>query len=244
MMDNFIPDIDVLVSALAGDEPEPFDHMTLEDTLAALQEVELRADLERAYSVQKRSAYRVRAGMNKEALSELLPELPPVGTDAYILANGINKTNWNAPGKQGSGVDFGAFLPYTIEQMGGPVDLHISTWSINHASAQQVVDLLDSGVVRSCTMLFGYDFHKLRPTVAYYLLSALRKHGGHYLAFRNHAKVMCVARADGSRCAVVTGSANFSNQPRLEQFVITTAPEVYDFFIVNLFEWAKARIEH
>lgn len=66
------------------------------------------------------------------------------------------------------------------------------------------------------------------------LISGLLARRQRFMAFKNHVKAIAIQHGD-SYCTI-TGSANLSAQPRCEQYVLTTSPDVYRFFVAEFFE--------
>lgn len=173
-------------------------------------------------------------GMKKQALSQLVPELPPPGTDLYIIGNGNGAERVKHHNPQA--FDFGTFIPHVVNLLGDlGVVAYVSSWAINRDHVLSMLNMLTAGQLAQLTVFSDTYFQRRSPAVANTLIAGLRQHGQRYLAFDNHVKCIALAAPNG-RCCTITGSANLSSQPRAEQYILTTAPEVYAFFKDEFFE--------
>lgn len=185
--------------------------------------------------------YKFINGLRREALSQLIDELPAPDTTIYILSNGAGAERQD--GSDREVFDFGAFIPVLVGLAGGRCDVFISTWTMNRRGALALADMLRRGEARRLVLAIDQYFNKRSPDIAKILYDAMIETGrGDYITFRNHAKVLAIANENG--CVVVTGSANLSSQPRIEQYTLTTSPDVFEFFKTNLFHWAIAQAKN
>ena len=195
-------------------------------------------------SVKKSQKREFINGLKKQALNDLIPELPPTDVDLYVIGNGSGAEIKH--GINPLAFDFGTFIPHIVELLGREeCHLYVSTWSMNHYHAQTIVNMLDNGKLANVTVLTDPYFKQRESAVCNMLISGLLKHAprGRFLAFKNHVKAICVSNSDKTRFCTITGSANLSSQPRCEQYIMTTAPEVYAFFVNDFFE-AMIEIAH
>lgn len=189
---------------------------------------------EKPVSETYRAKYEMINGLRREALTELITELPASDTTLYILSNGAGAERQD--GSDRLIFDFGAFVPVLVDLVGAGCDLYISTWTINRRGALALANMLRTGKAKRLTIAVDQYFNKRAPHIAKILFDAIRETGrGDYVTFRNHAKVLVI---EGSVSVVITGSANLSSQPRVEQYTLTTNPDVANFFKKNLFLWA------
>lgn len=178
-------------------------------------------------------------GLKREALTALIPELPPPGTDLYVIGNGAGaEKRWRPGGTDQEAFDFGTFIPHLVGLMGGHGCVaYISTWTMNRNHALNMIDMLEDGRLSRLTVFTDPYFKRREAAVAAELIQGLDRYPGRgqFLAFKNHVKVIAVATADENMTCTVTGSANLSAQPRCEQYILTTAPDVYQFFKCDFF---------
>jgi hypothetical protein len=180
-------------------------------------------------------------GLKKEALNELIPMLPPPDTDLYVIGNGAGAEVRHGINPQA--FDFGSFIPHIVDRLGGrECTAYISTWTMNRQHTKTMIEMLADGRLQALTVVTDPYFKRREAAVAAELITGLQQRGGRFLAFKNHVKAICISNAAG-QCCTVTGSANLSAQPRCEQYILTTAPDVYQFFVSEFFEVMFAHAE-
>lgn len=175
-------------------------------------------------------------GLKKQALTELIPTLPPPNTDVYLIGNGAGAEVRH--GINPLAFDFGTFIPYLVDMLGGRDCIgYVSSWTMNANHAKSMIELLATGAIRELTVFTDPYFQRREPAVAAQLITGMQAYPdrARYLAFKNHVKAIALAGPDG-RTVVITGSANLSAQPRCEQYILTTAAEVYRWITAEFFE--------
>jgi len=120
-------------------------------------------------------------------------------------------------------------------------DLHLASLGFNHANARRLLELLDAGLVRRCTMIVSlyYEADPKEADICYTLARELPARGGWYCATRSHAKVIAARFTDG-RCFVIESSANLRTCRNLEQFAITQDRGLFEFHR----QWMERVHEH
>jgi hypothetical protein len=210
------------------------------DALVTADELETTRQLDRPLVYARREAKRQFInGLRRQALTDLIPTLPPPDTDLYVVGNGAGAERRSAVGGIAECFDFGTFIPHLVEMLGGQGCIaHVSTWVMNRNHALNLIEMLDDGRIARLTVLTDPYFKTREAANCATLITGMQRHGqrARFLALKNHVKAICIASADGSRTATVTGSANLSAQPRCEQYVLTTDPGVYQFFVTQFFE--------
>ena len=125
----------------------------------------------------------------------------------------------------------------TLEQT-GPADLAVSTWTASGTGVQTVLDLCESGLVRSSRWLVDFSFAKRSPALAH----ALRERFGDdcIRVCPNHAKFALIG--NDAWKVVIRTSMNLNENPRFENFEVGHDPDLYDFHKTFLDElWQKQR---
>ncbi len=123
--------------------------------------------------------------------------------------------------------DFFMLVELAIEKIGKSKEFYASTWTINREYVLRIFELYDSGAIGSINFLSGVYFKSRETAVYAQLLNGVRERGQRYRAFQNHAKVVLLQRDDDY--IVIEGSANFTGNPRTENFTITNSKELYLF---------------
>jgi len=91
-----------------------------------------------------------------------------------------------------------------------------------------MIDLLDSGNVRTLDFLCADFFEKSDPEICNFAREELTRRGSRFASARCHAKIILLGMDDGTRY-VSESSANIRACRSIEQFAITNDPDLYDF---------------
>lgn len=232
--DNDFAWLDEQTDASAGDS---FDW--LDDDSAG----ESRAALDDSIShTRKLSRRRMMIAEKEQNLARLVTELPPPDVDLYIVGNAEGREHSRTGHILANSFDFGSFVGIVIDLLlkdtGAPgnVVLYVSTWVLNMDTIRMFADNLDAGRLGSLHVLAD-KFLKRRHTAAVYaqLVEVIQAHPpSRILLAQNHCKILCMSVA--GRYVTITGSANLSAVARTEQYILTTAPDVYQWFVQDFFE--------
>lgn len=154
------------------------------------------------------------SAMKHEIATDIMPRLPESGESFHIVGNGR--------------FDYWSLVPVVCGLLATQgIIFYGSTWTLNRDNATELFDLLDRGVLAEATMLTGIFFKRRESSIYAYLLDGLLKRGQRYVAFENHAKVTLLATP--THAITIEGSANFTANPRVEQYVITNDRALHDF---------------
>lgn len=183
-----------------------------------------------------------RAALAKEALTRIVPELPPPDTDLWIIGNGsgseINNGRINP-----DAFSFGDFIPHLVSMLGDrDITLYVSTWSMALPHALKILNLLDTGQVGRCAVLTDQYFRRREQAICNQLLTGLLSRGQRFATFKNHCKILALSNPAGNT-AVIMGSSNLSAQPRAENWTLSTAPDLYEWVVREFFEYMFAHQE-
>lgn len=174
-------------------------------------------------------------GLKKQALNDLIPELPAPDVEVFILTTGSGGT-YRLNDTAEHVFEFGHFIPVLAERLGGQCDLYASTWTMNRAHGEQLLACLDDGRLRSVVLFTDGYWRTREAAVANAVIGGLLARGQRYLAFKNHVKCIAMRSADGQRCVSVLSSCNFSSQPRAENISLNTSPDVFHWLKTEFFE--------
>jgi hypothetical protein len=106
--------------------------------------------------------------------------------------------------------------------------LAATTLGFSQKAALQMIDLLDSGNVRTLDFLCADFFEKSDPEICNFAREELTRRGSRFASARCHAKIILLGMDDGTRY-VSESSANIRACRSIEQFAITNDPDLYDF---------------
>lgn len=185
---------------------------------------------------EKKPARRIfKHGMRKDELKKLVQVLPDEDTDIYLVSNGTGRAVDSKDIVQSFG--FGSFLDFVIDEFGDGCDVQFSTWSMNKDHAWMLLEMLDNGKIANLKILLGAPFEARKSNVFWILKQGLARFEGSILKmFSNHSKIYCIANAEKTRFCTITGSANLSGNPRAENYVLSTSPDLYAYFKSHFFD--------
>lgn len=140
--------------------------------------------------------------------------MPQPGESVHIIGNGR--------------FDYWSFIPIYCRMLGNTaLEFYGSTWTLNRENAIEMMDLFDSGALASISMATGIYFKRRETSVYAFLVDGLLRRKQRYVAFKNHTKVSLLT--NGVDYIVIEGSANYTANPNLEQYVITNDQALYEF---------------
>lgn len=124
-------------------------------------------------------------------------------------------------------------LAYALKQT-GPARLTLATWSMAEKATVLLLTLLEDGELTGLEMLVDWRVQVRCPKA----MALVRQANCRLRVTTCHAKVFILQNAEWAMSLV--GSANLTNNPRIEAGVLTTSPEVADFHA----NWIRAEMEN
>jgi hypothetical protein len=154
--------------------------------------------------------------LKKEKAEESLADgLPKPGESHHIISNAL--------------YDFWNVIAEGVRKLGGVDEFYGSTWTMNRQNVLDLMELIDAGKIKRCRMLTGTYFKRRESAVYAQLITGLAQRGQKYVAFNNHTKIALMHAQSGRDWIVFEGSANWTANPRLENFVITNDRGLFKF---------------
>jgi hypothetical protein len=170
------------------------------------RDVEIGLDADRVL-VRTPTARRCFNALHIANLSKALTSLPKSGESWHIICRG----NWPA----------WSLVPRTLDLI-APAKiawLGIATLGFSRDNVDELSQMLDSGDVGRCDLLFSAYFKTHEATLTGFLTHQMQQRGQRVLALRNHAKIIAIETTDG--CGIVVeSSANLRSCRNVEQFTI------------------------
>lgn len=152
--------------------------------------------------------------LKKEAIDALIMELPLDNESLHIVSNGS--------------FDYFTLIPKLIEMNCGICeDFWFTTWTMSHNNVIQILELFDKGIFKNIHAMTGEYFRTRESAVYHILYLGLQERGQKLFANKNHAKITLLQC--GNNFYTIEGSANFTANPRIEQFVITNSQSLFNF---------------
>jgi hypothetical protein len=146
--------------------------------------------------------------------AEVLAVLPGPGETLHALMTGR--------------YDLMHLITALVTQLGDVEAVRIATLSYNGRNLAEMVALLDSGAVKSLTLLCSVFFRDHNRELWDETLEEFRERGQRAAAARNHAKVVTFSTISGRRLSL-EGSANLRTNSNIEQFALTDDASIHDW---------------
>jgi hypothetical protein len=124
--------------------------------------------------------------------------------------------------------DLAHLITALVTYLGDVEAVRIATLSYNGRNLAEMVALLDSGVVKTLTLLCSAFFRDHNKELWEETLEDFRERGQRAAAARSHAKVVTIATSSGRRFSL-EGSANLRTNSNREQFALTLDAAVHDW---------------
>jgi hypothetical protein len=155
--------------------------------------------------------------IKKEKASEALADgLPNAGESHHVISNAL--------------YDFWNVIAEAVKKLGGVDLFYGSTWTMNRQNVLDLMSLIDTGKITTCRILTGTYFKRRESAVYAQLITGLAQRGQKYVAFNNHTKIaMMHAVTNKHEWIVFEGSANWTANPRLENYTITNDLGLFQF---------------
>ena len=152
--------------------------------------------------------------LKKQKAKKVLESLPAPGVALHIVSNGAFNY-WN-------------FVPLIAELAPRAItEAYFSTWTMNRACCVELFSLMDEGKLGKVSLITGLYFKRREAAVYTHLMTGLAKRGMRLRSLENHTKVTLMAAPPDFY--VMEGSANFTNNPRIEQNTITNDETLWRF---------------
>jgi hypothetical protein len=123
--------------------------------------------------------------------------------------------------------DYWNVIIEAVKLAGGAEEFYASTWTMNRNNVLELLTLYDQGLIKKFSILTGTYFKARETSVYAQLLNGIMTRGQRYVAFINHTKIALIRNEKYRIC--MEGSANFTANPRLENFIICNDQALYDF---------------
>ncbi len=164
-----------------------------------------------AHTAKARRRY---AALLRES-ADILAHLPGPGESLHALMTGL--------------YDFLSLVGHVITHRPAPcATLRIATLAFSSRNTHEITQLLDSGAVKTCSLLCSDFFAKHSKVEFSEAVREFTERGQSIAAPRCHAKVTCLSFADGLKL-VFEGSANLRTNGNIEQFALFNDPALHDW---------------
>lgn len=188
--------------------------MTLfDDGLINITNIKIEARAERA--LLKKSHKAIQRNENCQNLIKSAGGFPNEGEIISFLSNGASDT--------------GGFFSSIIEEFGIIDEMYLSTWTISKQNVIRILDAIDAGQLKEFSFLINDGLLKTNSTKSIYsfLSDEFNARKIKFKAINSHAKIFCVRC--GNRYITVSGSGNWSENPRIENYMILGSKDIFNF---------------
>lgn len=161
-----------------------------------------------------REKLKTKSFLKKEKANEVFSEIPGENESIHIISNGS--------------FDYFTLVPICIELMGNSCNnFYFSTWTLNNSNSEAILKLYDDKKVQKINCLVGLYFKKREAAVFNMIYEGLKERGQRIFSNENHSKITLLD--NGKDYIVIEGSANFTANPRIEQFTVYNSKQLFDF---------------
>ena len=125
--------------------------------------------------------------------------------------------------------DTGGFFSALLEIYGEIDEMYLSTWTISMANVQRLLNAVDNGKLKKLYFLINDGLLKTNSTKAIWgaINESFPKRGIKYKAVNSHSKIFCCKVGD--KYFTISGSGNWSENPRIENYIIVGGEKSYNF---------------
>ena len=125
--------------------------------------------------------------------------------------------------------DTGGFFTALLDIYGQIDEMYLSTWTISMANVQRLLNAYDSGKLKSLYFLINDGLLKTNSTKAIWgaINESFKKRGIKYKAVNSHSKIFCCRVGD--KYFTISGSGNWSENPRIENYIIVGGEKSFNF---------------
>lgn len=123
--------------------------------------------------------------------------------------------------------DCGSIFSYILSQWDVVTEMYLATWTISKNNVKRIRDAILTGKIKHLTLVFSSTLKPANPALYATLVGELKDFDVVNLKEVNsHAKTFSMS--NGKDHITVTGSANWSENPRIENFILINDKHLFD----------------
>jgi hypothetical protein len=165
-------------------------------------------------SLKIKSKIQTMERLKREQVNKILDSLPTPGESIHIVSNGS--------------FDYFTIVTELVKLMDTTgINFYFSTWTMSHAHVMTILEMYDAGTFANVNALTGEYFRSREAAVYHILDNGLASRGQKLFCNKNHSKVTILEK--DPFFIVVEGSANYTANPRIENWVLSNSPELVNF---------------
>ena len=122
--------------------------------------------------------------------------------------------------------DCGSILSYTLNSWESIDEMYLATWTISKQNISRLRLAIESGKLKKLTMVFSSTLKGANPALYASLVGSLKQFENVNLKeINSHAKTFSIT--NGKDFLTVSGSANWSENPRIENFLLLNDKDLF-----------------
>jgi hypothetical protein len=123
--------------------------------------------------------------------------------------------------------DCGSIFSYILQEWNEITEMYLATWTISKQNIKRLKEAIESGKLKELTLVFSSTLKPANPALYASLVGSLKEFENVKLKeINSHAKTFSVT--NGEEFITVTGSANWSENPRIENFLILNDKTLFE----------------
>lgn len=123
--------------------------------------------------------------------------------------------------------DCGSIFSYALNSWDSIDDMYLATWTISKQNIKRLKEAIEGGKLKKLTMVFSSTLKGANPSLYASLVGALKGFNNVKLKeINSHAKTF--STSNSKDFITVSGSANWSENPRIENFLILNDKDLFD----------------
>jgi hypothetical protein len=163
--------------------------------------------------IHKCNNHKFKSDIKKDCLKNIMPEFPGHNEILHLITNGS--------------YDLYNMVAYFIDKYKTIDNFIGSTWCMNAWNIKDLKEKYESKIINNITLITG-DYFKLKQRSEYgQLAEFMVKNRLKYKSCKNHAKIMLLNK--DNIYITIESSANFTTNPRVENFTLYSNKELYQF---------------
>lgn len=165
---------------------------------------------------KKIKAQELRVSKRDDAFSIIMKDLGGFPTKKQYQAIKTNGTS-----------DCGSIFTYALENWDTITEMYMATWTISKPNIKRLKEAILSNRLKELTLVFSSTLKAANPSLYASLMSALKEFDNVKLKeINSHAKTFSIS--NGIDYITVSGSANWSENPRIENFLILNDIDLFN----------------
>lgn len=140
---------------------------------------------------------------------------------------GFPKSNQYFAIKTNGTSDCGSIFSYALNNWDIIEEMYLATWTISKQNISRLKLAIESGKLKNLTMVFSSTLKAANPALYASLIGALKDFENVKLKeINSHAKTFSIS--NGTDFLTVSGSANWSENPRIENFLLLNDKDLFE----------------